>query len=170
MTKDERESEKIGTLFARNPHLPIVHNFLIKVMIRNIITTTALLIAALAPGACQQTPDSTNTFAVHAEIMGAGTEAAQDSVPKIKTASNIRVGTESVYAYYNEAEFILKYCGEVYIEINGNPCVPIPAKVFQLEPGTWVAEIAGGQYVKVFSKSGTTNMDVDGEFRAFAKN
>lgn len=138
-------------------------------MIRNIIATIALLIAALAPGACQQISDSTNTFAVHAEIMG-GTEAPQDSVPKIKTASNISVGTESVYAYYNEAEFILKYCGEVYIEINGNPRVPIPAKVFQLEPGTWVAEIQGGQYVKVYSKSGTTNMDVDGEFRAFAKN
>lgn len=137
-------------------------------MYRNIITTSLLLLAALAPGACQQ-PNSTNTFAVHAEIMGAAT-AEQDSVPKIKTASNIRVGTESVYAYYNEAEFILKYCGEVYIEINGNPRVPIPAKVFQLEPGTWVAEIQGGQYVKVFAKSGTTNVDVDGEFRAYAKN
>lgn len=137
---------------------------------RNIITTAALLFAALVSGACQQTTDTTNTFAVHAEIMGAATEAPQDSVPKVKTASNISVGTESVYAYYNEAEFILKYCGEVYIEINGNPRVPIPAKVFQIEPGTWVAEIQGGQYVKVFSKSGTTNMDVDGEFRAFAKN
>ena len=139
-------------------------------MIRNIIATIALLIAALAPGACQQIPDSTNnTFAVHAEIMG-GTEAPQDSVPKIKTASNIRVGTESVYAYYNDAEFILKYCGEVYIEINGHQRVPIPAKVFQLEPGTWVAEIQGGQYVKVFAKSGNTNIDVDGQFQTFAKN
>lgn len=136
-------------------------------MYRNIITAL-LLLAALASGACQQ-PDTTNTFAVHAEIMGAPA-AAQDSVPKIKTASNISVGTESVYAYYDNAEFVLKYCGEVYIEINGNPRVPIPAKVFQLEPGTWVAEIQGGQYVKVFAKSGTTNMDVDGEFRAYAKN
>ena len=136
------------------------------------ITTIWLLLAALVSGSCQ---NSDTTFTVHAEIMGAcpADETAaniQVAPPKIKPASNITIGTKSVYAYYDNAEFILNYSGQVFIEKDGKQNEPIPAKVFQLEEGVWLAEIAGGQYIKVFAKTGTTNADLDGEFRTFAKN
>jgi len=133
-------------------------------MIRNIITTASLLLAAFSIGSCQ---DSTaqNTFAVHAEIMGATAEQ-----PTIKAAPNVTIGEKSVYAFYNDAEFILQYCGKLYVERGGKQEEPRNAKVFQLEPGVWLAELEGGDYVKVFTTSGNTNMDVDGEFRTFAKN
>lgn len=133
------------------------------------ITTIWLLLAALANGSCQNS--DTTTFAVNGEIMGACSDDETTAVaPTIKPAPNITVGTKSVYAFYENAEFILNYSGQVFIEKDGKQNEPIPAKVFQLEEGVWLAEIAGGQYIKVFTKTGTTNVDLDGEFRTYAKN
>ena len=128
------------------------------------ITTALLLFAALVSGSCQDTTAQT-TFTVHAEIMGAAPEAA---APAISTATNVRVGTQSVYAFYNDAEFILQYCGKLYIERGGKQQEPQSAKVFQIEPGVWIAELGGGQYVKVFTKTGNTSTDIEGEFRMYA--
>ena len=139
-------------------------------MQRNITTVLALLLAALTSATCQNTIAANEVVSMHAEIMGAYDQpAAAPALAQLKIASNISIGSESVYAYYRNAEFILKYCGGVYIELDGN-IRTVPAKVFQLEPGVWVAEIEGGQYVKVFAESGNTNTDLDGEFRVFAKN
>lgn len=134
------------------------------------ITTVLLLFAALTSATCQNPIASAQTFTVHAEIMSVTHSDPAPAPLAIKAARNIAIGTESVYAYYDNAEFILKYCGEVYIELDGKPRENIPAKVFQLEPGVWVAEIDGGQYVKVFAETGTTNIDVDGQFRVFTRN
>lgn len=129
------------------------------------ITTICLLLAALANGSCQSGTTS-NQFTVHSEIMGA---CDADAAPEITPASNITVGTQSVYAFYQDAEFILQYGDKVFIERGGKQGEPIAAKVYQCEPGVWVAEIAGGQYIKVFAKSGTTNADLDGEFQTYVK-
>jgi len=132
------------------------------------ITTICLLLAALANGSCQSdTTTSNQTFTVHSEIMGACDAA---DAPEITPASNITVGTQSVYAFYQDAEFILQYGGKVFIERGGKQGEPIPAKVFQLERGVWIAEIEGGQYIKVFAESGNTNIDLDGEFQTYRKN
>lgn len=64
-------------------------------MMRN-ITTICLLLAALANGSCQSGTTS-NQFTVHSEIMGA---CDADAAPEITPASNITVGTQSVYAFY----------------------------------------------------------------------
>jgi hypothetical protein len=140
-------------------------------MMRN-ITTIALLFAALMSGACQQDTTLNQPFTVHAEIMGAcdADDAPLAAPAAIKPASNVVIGTKSVYAFYADAEFILQYGGKVFIERGGKQGEPIPAKVFQLEPGVWVAEIEGGQYIKVFAESGNTNIDLDGEFQTYRKN
>ncbi|HRI62090.1 MAG TPA: hypothetical protein PK228_20260 [Saprospiraceae bacterium] len=133
------------------------------------ITTIWLLFAALMSGACQSDTTS-NHFTVHSEIMGVCDADDAPAAPVIKPASNITIGAQSVYAFYADAEFILQYGGKVFIERGGKQGEPIPAKVFQLEPGVWVAEIEGGQYIKVFAESGNTNIDLDGEFQTYRKN
>lgn len=134
-------------------------------MIRNITTVIALLTALTS---C--TGQSPYTFSVHAEIMGASTiyDAPDRETEKPMTASNISIGTQSVYAYYHNAEFILSYCGKVFIETGGK-AKELTADVYQIEPGVWIAELAGGQYVKVFTKSGNANVDLDGEFRVYER-
>lgn len=137
-------------------------------MIRNITTVLALL-AALS--SC--TGQNPETFTVHAEIMGAPSfydAPAREMETAPATARNISIGTKSLYAYYDNAEFILSYCGEVFIEASGQDGKTVPADVYQIEPGVWIAEIPGGQYVKVFSESGNTNTDLDGEFRIYHRN
>lgn len=139
-------------------------------MIRNITTVIALLFAALMSGACQSSDTTSNQFTVHSEIMGACDAADAPAAPVIKPASNITIGAQSVYAFYADAEFILQYGGKVFIERGGKQAEPIPAKVFQEKPGIWIAEIEGGQYIKVFAESGNTNIDLDGEFQTYRKN
>lgn len=135
------------------------------------ITTIWLFFAALMSGACQSDTTSNQAFTVHSEIMGACDAADAPAAPvEIKPASNIRIGPASVYAFYADAEFILQYGGKVFIERGGKQAEPIPAKVFQEKPGIWVAEIEGGQYVKVFAESGNTNIDLDGQFQTYHKN
>lgn len=129
------------------------------------ITTVFLIAAALATGACQ----NSENFAAHAEIMAAYTGYEKPEPVKPKTASNVVVGAESVWVFHSDAEFVLAYCGEVTVEMNGKQNEPVEASVFQLEPGVWVAELGAGQYIKVFAASGVTNCDIDGEFRVFAK-
>ncbi len=130
------------------------------------ITTVFLIAAALATGACQN-PEN---FAARAEIMAASTGYEKPEPERPRTASNVVVGPQSVWVSHADAEFVLAYCGEVTIEMNGQQNEPVEASVFQLEPGVWVAEIDGGQYVKVFAETGTTNIDVDGQFRVFTRN
>lgn len=136
-------------------------------MYRN-IATTLLLIAAIASGACQnQTPEP---FTVHAELM-----ASTDPEPAVempaKKAWNVSIGNQAVNAYYDQAEFGLSYCGEIYVEIDGEQRRPIEANVFQLEKGVWVGMVKGSatDYVKIWTQTGTTNVYLDGEFRVFTR-
>lgn len=89
--------------------------------------------------------------------------------PRIRVASNVSVGTESVHAWYPNAEFILKYCGEATLEIDGKTFT-FDARVAPTEPGVWLAEKTGSvDYIKLFVTSGNTNAYINGEHRVFLK-
>lgn len=102
-----------------------------------------------------------NTFTVHAEIMGGDSR-------KLETAANVAVNAKSVIACFSQCQtqITLLYSGSVMIEREGKEPVKYTADVFQLEPGVWVGEIQGGQWVKIFAQSGSAQMDIDGQFIA----
>jgi hypothetical protein len=83
-----------------------------------------------------------------------------------RKAFNVSIGSESVYAYFQNAEFILSYCGEVTIEIDGQSQTQ-NAVVCQYEPGVWTATMYNGDYVRVSTATGVVNISIRGEFRTF---
>lgn len=84
-----------------------------------------------------------------------------------RKAFNVSIGNESVYAYFQNAEFILSYCGEVTIEIEGRSKTE-NAVVCQYDPGVWTATLYNGDYVKVWTGPGIANTLINGEVRIFA--
>ena len=103
-----------------------------------------------------------NRFNVHAELMA--------EPMRQHTAKNVAIGNQGVTACFNscQTQVTLNFCGQVLIEMPGQSPEVYPAKVFQLESGVWTAEIPGGQWVTLYSESGTVQMDIDGQFRAFS--
>lgn len=88
---------------------------------------------------------------------------------EIKTAPNVSIGPESVWAYYPTAEFVVSYCGEANFEIENRSNI-FEAQIIQTEPGIWFAKSPNGDYIKINTITGVTNMEINGEFRVFAKN
>lgn len=122
------------------------------------------IVAALATS-CQSASGQTfteNRFNVHAEMMA--------EQPRQITAKNVAIGNQGVTACFNscQTQVTLNFCGQVLIEMPGQSPEVYPAKVFQLESGVWTAEIPGGQWVTLYAESGTVQMDIAGEFRAFS--
>ncbi len=115
---------------------------------KNIIIILALLTATFTQSQCQSA-------------------SAENSKPNERTAWNVHIGKESVFAYFQNAEFSLNYCGEVIVNLDGWERI-IPAIVCQYEPGVWTATIEGGDYVKVWTSTGHANTEINGEFRTFA--
>jgi len=105
---------------------------------------------------------TTTRFAVHSEIM-----PAEASNPV--TAQNVAVNNYSVTACFDDCQtqITLNYCGQAVIEFPGKEPQVYAAKVFQIEPGIWLAEIDGGQWCKIYAESGTAQIDIAGEFRTF---
>lgn len=119
--------------------------------------------AALATSCSNASGQPRQNFSVHAEIM------APETSP-IKTAKNVAIGNQGVTACFDacQTQVTLNFCGQVLIEYPGQSPDVYAAKVFQLEPGVWTAEIPGGQWVTLYAESGTVQMDIDGQFRAFS--
>ena len=118
-----------------------------------------LFFAALIYGCSDAKGQQTNqAFSVHAEIMPPETPEP--------TAKNVKVGSQSVSACFQncDLQITLNYCGQALIERYGKSPEVFAAKVFQIEQGAFLAEIEGGQYVKVYSKTGVVQMDIAGEF------
>lgn len=88
---------------------------------------------------------------------------------KVMTAANVSIGAESVWAYYPTAEFVISYCGEANFEIENHSNI-FEAQITQTEPGIWFAKSPDGDYIKINSITGVTNMEINGEFRCFVKN
>ena len=103
-----------------------------------------------------------NGFAVHAELMA--------EPMRQHTAKNVAIGNQGVTACFDncQTQVTLNFCGQVLIEMPGQSPEVYPAKVFQLDPGVWTADVEGGQWVTLYAESGTVQMDIGGEFRAFS--
>lgn len=104
-------------------------------------------------------------LAVASQISCQSATAGTNNQPG-RQAFNVSVGPESVYAYFPNAEFILAYCGEATIEIDGQTQTQ-NAVVCQYEPGVWTATIYNGDYVRVSTATGVVNISIHGEFRTF---
>jgi len=117
-------------------------------MIRNIMSALAFI--AIISSAAAQSPST----------------SVENAPPK--TATNVSIGTLCVMSYYPQAEFILSYCGEVTVEIDGKTHT-FDANVFQLRTGVWIALAPNGDYIKVYLANGTTEIELSGEGRIFSK-
>lgn len=126
-------------------------------MIRNIIP--ALALSAILFSCNAQTTQGT-------PFVEASLDAPQQ--PIVPHSLNVSIGTVCIMAYYPYAEFILSYCGEATVEVDGETST-FDAEVYQIEPGVWVACAANGDYIKVYSSTGTTEVGFSGEQRTFVK-
>lgn len=115
------------------------------------IVIIIILLATAFQSSCQPVTAGTNSFTQERET---------------RKAFNVSIGSESVYAYFQNAEFILAYCGEVTIEIDGQSQTR-NAVVCQYDPGVWTATMHDGDYVKVWTATGVANIEINGEFRTF---
>ncbi len=118
----------------------------------------ALTILAFASCEMANGQQPSNTFAVHAEIMPRMTNQAK----------NVAINPQSITACFDgcDKQVTLLFSGSVRIEREGKEPEVYQADVFQLQPGEWLADMGAGQYVKIYSESGTVQMDVAGEFQA----
>jgi hypothetical protein len=119
--------------------------------------------AAFATSCSNANGQPSPTFTVHAEIMAPETPAP------IKTARNVAIGNQGVTACFDSCytQITLNFCGQALIEFSGQSPDVYAAKVFQLEPGVWTAEIDGGQWVTIYAETGNAQCDIGGQFRAF---
>lgn len=121
-----------------------------------------LLLSLIGFTACQTSTAQTSTneppakFAVHSEIMDAP-----------KTARNVAINNQGVTACYQncDVQIMLNFCGQCIIERPGQSPDVYAAEVFQIMPGVWTADLGAGQYVNLFTESGTAQMDIAGEFQ-----
>ena len=126
-------------------------------MIRNIMSALAFIAIMFTCISC----DAQNHT-------GASVAGASIEKPAERTALNVSVGTLCVMSYYPQAEFILSYCGEATVEVDGESRT-FDANVFELRPGVWIALAPNGDYIKVYLANGTTEIEFSGEGRIFAK-
>ena len=121
------------------------------------------IFAASCSNVSGQSDAPTSQTIVRAETMPHDSE-----IPE--TAQNVKVGYKTVSACFDQCrtEIILSYSGRAVIEYPMGDSTTYAANVFQIEPGIWVAEIQGGQWIKIYSKTGTAEIDIDGQFRVFS--
>lgn len=127
-------------------------------MIRNIMS--ALALSAILFSCNAQTRQDTPFVGASLDI--------PDAPPTYLPALNVSIGSVCIMAYYPYAEFILSYCGEATVEVDGETST-FDAEVYQIEPGVWVACATNGDYIKVYSATGTTEVGFSGEQRTFIK-
>lgn len=77
-------------------------------------------------------------------------------------AANVSVSGKSIYIVHRDAEFILKFDQHLTYEIDGQPPVTVPAQVFQMDGGEWVAGWDADNYVRVNPTTGITNAYING--------
>lgn len=120
-----------------------------------------ILLSLIGFTACQTSTAQTSTseppakFSVHAEVM------------QPTTARNVAINNKSVTACFQncDVQILLNFSGQCIIERTGQSPDVYAAQVFQLEKGVWIAHIDGGQYVKLFTESGTAQLDIAGQFK-----
>lgn len=77
-------------------------------------------------------------------------------------APNVSISDKSVWIAHADAEFILKFDQHVTYEFAGASPVTVPAQVFQMDGGEWVAGWDADNYVRVNPATGITNAYING--------
>ena len=77
-------------------------------------------------------------------------------------APNVSQSPKSIYIVHSDAEFILKFDQHVTYELDGAAPVTVPAQVFQMDGGEWVAGWESDNYVRVNPQTGITNAYING--------
>ena len=78
-------------------------------------------------------------------------------------APNVSISDKSIYIVHADAEFILRFDQRVTYEMNGAEPVTMPAQVFMMNGGEWVATWNVDNYVRVNTTSGITNAYIAGQ-------
>ena len=91
------------------------------------------------------------------------TSVSASSPVERSTAPNVSVSDKSVYIVHADAEFILRFDQRVTYEVNGAQPVTVPADVFMMNEGEWVATWDGDNYVRINTASGITNAYISGQ-------
>lgn len=79
-----------------------------------------------------------------------------------QTAANVSISEKSVYIVHADAEFILKFDQHCTYEFAGQNPITVPAQVFQMDGGEWVAGWNSDNYVRVNPQTGVTNAYING--------
>lgn len=90
------------------------------------------------------------------------TNATASSPIEKPNAPNVSVSPKSVYIVHRDAEFILKFDQHVTYEFAGQQPITVPAQVFQMDGGEWVAGWEADNYVRVNPATGITNAQING--------
>lgn len=77
-------------------------------------------------------------------------------------AANVSTSEKSIYIVHRDAEFILKFDQHLTYELDGAAPVTVPAQVFQMDGGEWVAGWDADNYVRVNPATGITNAYING--------
>jgi len=77
-------------------------------------------------------------------------------------ATNVSTSEKSIYIVHRDAEFILKFDQHLTYELDGAAPVTVPAQVFQMDGGEWVAGWNADNYVRVNPATGITNAYING--------
>ncbi len=91
------------------------------------------------------------------------TSATASAPVERPTAPNVSISEKSIYIVHADAEFILRFDQRVTYEVNGAEPVTVPAQVFMMDGGEWVAGWNGDNYVRVNTTSGITNAYIGGK-------
>ena len=92
------------------------------------------------------------------------TDATAGSPIEKQTAANVSISEKSVWIVHRDAEFILKFDQHCTYEIDGAAPVTVPAQVFQMDGGEWIAGWDADKYVRVNPQTGITNAYINGRY------
>ena len=77
-------------------------------------------------------------------------------------APNVSVSEKSVWIAHADAEFILRFDQHCTYEFAGQTPITVPAQVFQMDGGEWIAGWEADNYVRVNPATGITNAQING--------
>ena len=92
------------------------------------------------------------------------TDATAGSPVEKANAPNVSTSEKSVWIVHADAEFILKFDQHLTYEIDGQPPITVPAQVFQMDGGEWIAGWDSDNYVRVNPQTGITNAYINGRY------
>jgi hypothetical protein len=88
--------------------------------------------------------------------------------PETQRAYNVAISKHGVTAYYadSDAQFNL-YFNQCCVIETPEGVKRMEAEVYQESPGVWIAELPGGDFVRLNTKTGNTGLVKDGKVKMY---